>query len=162
MQKYSYNRAAAVDYAKEWALGRNPKYYDFADLGGDCTGFVSQAIYAGSGIMNYTPDTGWYYISPDDRAPAWTGVEYLYNFLTQNEGAGPFGENAPRSRAGLGDIVQLGRRDGSFYHSLIICGFRGGRVLVCAHSEDAYMRPLSSYRAAAIRFIHISGVRADN
>jgi len=32
-----YNRANAVAYAKKWAYGRNPKYYDFSDLGGDCT-----------------------------------------------------------------------------------------------------------------------------
>ena len=50
-----YNRENAVAYAKKWAYGRNPKYYDFSDLGGDCTNFASQCIYAGSGIMNYTP-----------------------------------------------------------------------------------------------------------
>lgn len=58
-----YNRANAVAYAKKWAYGRNPKYYDFSDLGGDCTNFASQCIYAGSGVMNYTPTYGWYYIS---------------------------------------------------------------------------------------------------
>ena len=52
-----YNRANAVAYAKKWAYGRNPKYYDFSDLGGDCTNFASQCIYAGSGVMNYTPTT---------------------------------------------------------------------------------------------------------
>ena len=57
-----YNRANAVAYAKKWAYGRNPKYYDFSDLGGDCTNFASQCIYAGSGVMNYTPTYGWYYI----------------------------------------------------------------------------------------------------
>ena len=40
-----YNRANAVAYAKKWAYGRNPKYYDFSDLGGDCTNFASQCIY---------------------------------------------------------------------------------------------------------------------
>lgn len=157
-QAVSYNRAAAVDYAKKWALKRNPDYYDFAGIGGDCTGFVSQAIYAGAGVMNFTPTYGWYYISPDDRAPAWTGVQYLYNFLTENEGAGPYGKAVSRREAALGDVVQLGRSDGTFYHSLIICGFRSGRILVCAHSDDAYMRPLSTYRAARVRYIHILGV----
>ena len=84
-----YNRANAVAYAKKWAYGRNPKYYDFSDLGGDCTNFASQCIYAGSGVMNYTPTYGWYYISVNNRAPAWTGVDELYRFLTTNRGAGP-------------------------------------------------------------------------
>ncbi|MGN1098482.1 MAG: amidase domain-containing protein, partial [Clostridia bacterium] len=87
MKDVGYNRAAAVNYAKRWALSRNPLYYSFDELGGDCTGFISQAVYAGAGVMNYTPTFGWYYISPDDRAPAWTGVEFFYNFFTSNEGA---------------------------------------------------------------------------
>lgn len=161
MQELPYNRAAAVDYAKKWALGRNPEYYDFAGIGGDCTGFVSQAVFAGSGVMNYTPTFGWYYISADDRAPSWTGVQYFYNFMTQNEGSGPYAAEVSRREAELGDVVQLGRADGTFYHSLIICGFRRGRILVCAHSADAFMRPLAAYRAARVRFLHIKGVRAE-
>ena len=50
----------------------NPKYYNFQNIGGDCTNFASQVLYAGSGIMNYTPTFGWYYINVNDRAPAWT------------------------------------------------------------------------------------------
>lgn len=88
-----YNRANAVAYAKKWAYGRNPKYYDFSDLGGDCTNFASQCIYAGSGVMNYTPTYGWYYISVNNRAPAWTGVDELYRFLTTNRGAGYIGSH---------------------------------------------------------------------
>jgi len=32
-----YDREAAVAYAREWALLRNPNYYDFEEIGGDCT-----------------------------------------------------------------------------------------------------------------------------
>ena len=45
-----YDRDAAVAYARRWALSRNPLYYDFEDIGGDCTNFASQYIFAG-GIM---------------------------------------------------------------------------------------------------------------
>ncbi|NLG26119.1 MAG: amidase, partial [Clostridiales bacterium] len=85
-----YNRRAAVDYARTWAFKRNPRFMDFTNLGGDCTNFASQCLYAGSGVMNYTPDTGWYYISPTRRAPAWSGVVFLGRFLTENKGRGPF------------------------------------------------------------------------
>ena len=78
-----YDRAAAVRYAHIWAYGRNPRYYDYEGIGGDCTNFASQCIYAGAGVMNYTPTFGWYYINANDKAPAWTGVEYLYNLLTR-------------------------------------------------------------------------------
>ena len=84
-----YNRQKAVEYAKKWAYSRNPQFYDFQDLGGDCTNFASQVIYAGCGVMNYTPVYGWYYISLNERAPAWTGVNQLYRFLTTNTGEGP-------------------------------------------------------------------------
>jgi hypothetical protein len=32
--------------------------------------------------MNYTRTYGWYYISESDRAPAWSSVESLFDFLT--------------------------------------------------------------------------------
>lgn len=37
MRIVAYNRAAAVEYARKWAFQRNPAYYNFENLGGDCT-----------------------------------------------------------------------------------------------------------------------------
>ncbi|GAE88597.1 hypothetical protein JCM21531_2050 [Acetivibrio straminisolvens JCM 21531] len=85
-----YNRAKAVEYAHRWAFGRNPKYFNFDKLGGDCTNFASQVLFAGSNVMNFTPTYGWYYIDANRRTPSWTGVNYLYNFLVNNKGAGPY------------------------------------------------------------------------
>lgn len=90
MKTFEYDRRAAFEYARMWAFRRNPRYYNFDGIGGDCTNFASQCIYAGAAVMNFTPTFGWYYIDINNRAPAWTGVEYLYNFLTDNEGEGPF------------------------------------------------------------------------
>ena len=89
MREREYWRADAAAYAKAWAFGRNPAYLDFEQLGGDCTNFASQCLYAGSGIMNYTPTFGWYYASASNRTPSWTGVQYLYDFLTRGKGPGP-------------------------------------------------------------------------
>lgn len=158
MREIPYNRAAAVAYARRWALGRNPAYYDFEEIGGDCTNFASQCIYAGTGVMNYTPETGWYYISVNDRSAAWTGVEYLYNFLVNNRSVGPYGHRVSQREIMPGDIVQLGRSDGSFYHTPVILSVRP-QILVAAHTYDALDRPLSSYNYATVRFIHIDGVR---
>ena len=52
-----YNRQKVYEYAKKWAYGRNPKYYNFDPVGGDCTNFVSQCIYSGCGQMNYNGAT---------------------------------------------------------------------------------------------------------
>ena len=55
----AYDRNAAVRYARRWAYGRNPAFYDYEHIGGDCTNFASQCVYAGSGVMNFTKDLGW-------------------------------------------------------------------------------------------------------
>ncbi|MBQ3571404.1 MAG: amidase domain-containing protein, partial [Clostridia bacterium] len=47
MRVFDYNRQNAVEYAKKWALKRNPKYYNFDNIGGDCTSFASQCLFAG-------------------------------------------------------------------------------------------------------------------
>ena len=158
MTELVYNRIAAVSYARRWALGRNPAYYDFTALGGDCTNFASQCVFAGARVMNYTPTFGWYYISLSNRAPAWTGVEYLYNFLTANDSVGPYGEEVSAGEVLPGDLVQLGREDGDFYHTPVIVAVRP-QILVAAHDDNALFRPLDTYDFASLRFIHILGVR---
>ena len=70
MKIKEYDRAAALAYARKWALGRNPAYYDFSRIGGDCTNFASQCIFAGAGEMNFTPTFGWFYRSANDRTPS--------------------------------------------------------------------------------------------
>lgn len=158
MRETVYDRNAAVAYARQWALKRNPYFYDFQNIGGDCTNFASQCIYAGAKIMNYTPVFGWYYRSLDDRTASWTGVEYLYNFLTSNTSVGPYGREVPQEEAEPGDVVQLGRADGDFYHTPVITRVYP-EILVCAHTYDALDRPLSTYNFYTARFLHIDGVR---
>lgn len=161
MREFLYDRDAAAAYAKKWAFGRNPAYYDFQNLGGDCTNFASQCIFAGAGVMNFTPVFGWFYRSANDRTASWTGVEYLYNFLTGNDGEGPFAEEAPLDKLEVGDIVQLGRETGDFYHSPVVVRVSGGRIYVAAHTYDAYGKLLTSYRFERARGIHILGVRKN-
>ena len=52
MKIIDYNRRAAVAYARRWAFARNPKYYNFDKLGGDCTNFASQCIYGGNELYS--------------------------------------------------------------------------------------------------------------
>ncbi|MGE5417935.1 MAG: amidase domain-containing protein [Acidobacteriota bacterium] len=158
-----YDRIGAVQYAHQWAYGRNPKYYDFSDLGGDCTNFASQCLYAGSGVMNYTKEAGWYYISLNDRAPAWTGVDELYRFLTANISRGPFAQETTMEQVQPGDIVQLsfvGHND--FQHTPVIVAVNNPinlqNILIAAHSDDQDYYPLASYKWKQIRFLKIMGV----
>lgn len=157
-----YNRERAVEYARRWAYGRNPRYYDFSGIGGDCTNFASQCIYAGSGIMNYTPLYGWFYINANNRTPSWTGVNELYRFLINNKSEGPQGEVTGLEEIEPGDIIQL--KFGSserFDHSPVVTDAGIGTpdtILVAAHSIDSSCRPLSSYAYRELRPIHIYNV----
>jgi len=153
-----YNRTAAVAYAKRWAYGRNPVYYDFEGIGGDCTNFASQCVFAGAGVMNYRPVFGWYYRSLAARSPSWTGVEFFFNFLTTNQISGPYGVPSDGANILPGDIAQLGGIDGKFYHNLVVVSTAGG-IRVAAHTLDAWDVPLESYRYFQKRFIHLEGVR---
>lgn len=158
-----YDRQAAVDYAHRWAYYRNPDFYNFDELGGDCTNFASQCLYAGSKVMNYTPTFGWFYNSQYSRAPAWTGVPFFYNFLTRKqESPGPVGENAALNQVLPGDFVQLRFAPGPFAHNPVIVAVGSlpapDNILVAAHSEDHDYRPLSTYPIREVRFIHITGV----
>ena len=164
MKIVEYDREAAVAYARQWAFSRNPAYFNFDRLGGDCTNFASQCLFAGSKVMNYTPVFGWFYRSANERTASWTGVEYFYNFLTQNEsgignGAGPFAEETTIDKLQIGDFVQLGRDTGDFYHTPVVVGFSRGVPLVAAHTYDAFNRSLNTYRFEQIRCLHVLGVR---
>lgn len=163
-----YDRESALRYAERWALSRNPLFYNFTGVGGNCTSFVSQCVLAGSCVMNFTPDFGWYYISADDRAPAFTGVEYFWDFFTGapdfaavNGGIGPYGREVAQDEVEAADVVQLGRANGDFYHTLLVTGRARGELLVSANSNDVYNRPLSSYNAPLLRYLHIEGVRFE-
>ena len=158
-----YRRLSAVLYARHWAYGRNPQFYDYEELGGDCTNFASQCIYAGTGVMNDTPIYGWYYIDPDNKAPAWTGVEYLYNFLTRPQASlGPVAQVTEDLRSAmLGDVIQLRFAGDVFQHSPVVVQSSADgspdKILLAAHSSDADWRPLSSYEYESYRVLHILG-----
>lgn len=157
-----YNRQKAVEYANKWAYGRNPKFFDFSDIGGDCTNFASQCIFAGSGIMNYTPIYGWYYITANNRTPSWTGVNELYRFLVNNKSSGPQGRVVSLDKIDNGDIIQLKFNPGTrFDHSPVVIdvGERTPQTIkLAAHTIDSNCRPLSSYSYIEARPIHIFNV----
>ncbi len=157
-----YNRRAAVAYAHRWAYGRNPLFYDYEEIGGDCTNYASQCLYAGTGVMNFTPTFGWYYINANEKAPAWTGVEYFRNFLVRDEvSQGPVGREVSLEELLPGDFIQLSFKEGVFSHTPIVVAIgtpaTPQNILLAAHSYDADFRPLSTYPYEELRCLHILG-----
>ncbi len=164
MKQVVYNKNKAIEYARKWAYSRNPKYYNFDLIGGDCTNFVSQCIFEGCPIMNVTKDIGWYYKNGNDKSPSWTGVQFLYNFLTKNYSVGPYGKQVEMKELQEGDIVQLSFNSQYFSHSLIVTkvervGMLDG-IRVASHTEDNFNKKLNEYNFQKIRFVHIEGGRS--
>lgn len=159
MQVKEYDKAKAIEYAKKWAYSRNTKFYDYENLGGDCTNFISQCIYAGTNTMNYSNINGWYYNNANAKSPSWTGVEFLYKFLTTNKTVGPFGNEVNKIEIDNGDIVQLSFDGIKFAHSLFIVNRINDKIFVATHTFDAFNRDLDTYHYSKLRYIKIKGYR---
>ena len=93
-------------------------------------------------------------------------MEYFYEFMTgapeftsENGGTGPFGFEITLDRVRPGDVIQLADEAGDFYHTWIVSKVENGEIYICAHSNDALDRPLSSYNNASSRAIMIAGSR---
>ena len=156
-----YNRQKAVEYAHKWWNGRNPAFYNFDSLGGDCTNFVSQCLFFGGIAMNYDA-LGWFYTNLNLRSPSWTGVDEFFDFATKNSSA--FGVRAQvesMDKMQVGDVVQLKLfGENEFHHSMLVTKVLGYDsffdLLVTCHTFDAKDRPLGAYNIENVRFLHIT------
>jgi hypothetical protein len=81
-----YNGAAAAAYADTYWQTYNPAWPSFANQGGDCTNFVSQAIYAGGIAMRTSPlyngNAAWY--MQQNRRHHWTWAAPWVNAQDQS------------------------------------------------------------------------------
>lgn len=89
-----YDRTGAVIYAQNHAAAEkyNRDYPNYDDGNhGDCTNFVSQALYEGGHVTMYIPpgsipppspdgQIGWYLLNDTQRATDWNWVDGLYSF----------------------------------------------------------------------------------
>ena len=148
-----YNRKKAVEYARKYALSKNPEYYFFGGIGGDCTNFVSQCLHAGGFNMVYEDYEGWFYVNSSFRSASWTGVSFFRNFILDSTFY-PRGRIVNKDEVREGDIVFLGNRD-RYYHSLFISKIEDDKIYVCAHSDAALDRPLDSYFAFKKEYVKI-------
>ena len=147
-----YNPSLAIAYAEKWAYSFNPNYYNFTNIGGDCTNFVSQCLFNGNIPMNYN-EYGWFYLSLYNRAPAWTGVNEFWNFGTKNLGIGLKLTPCSKEALRVGDVIQLfnGER---FYHTLLVTSLKDG-IRVSAHDNSAFNVPIFNYYYRELRCAHV-------
>lgn len=151
-----YDRQKAVDYAHAWWNKRNPQFYNFENLGGDCTNFISQCLfYAG---LEMRPQ--WHYYNLLNRTPSWSGVNEFFVFLTDTNGNMPLAKIVEPSQIEIGDIVQLVLLGANFHHTGIVTKILGNdpkleNICITCHTIDAVDKPLASYRILKSRFLKI-------
>ena len=154
---HPYNRDAAVEYARKWALGRNPAFKDYSTMGGDCTNFVSQCLLAARipFITRGNSDADkWYWFDDEVRVPSWTGVVPFRSFLLTNNtnhtcDLGAFAALCAYGEVEPGDIIQRavnGRLVHTMIATQILKDTQGQTVdiLICGHSFDALDRSLAT------------------
>lgn len=152
----SGNYISAVNYARNWALGRNHKYNDYKRK--DCTNFVSQCLDAGN--VSHTNDW-WFKTNPRNSqlksdSKAWRCVPEFYTFLIKSGR----GKNVSASNVGRAGIIQL--YNGSrWFHSVIVTSINThGTIYYCGHSNERKdyglynVYPSSSCKN--IRYINVS------
>jgi hypothetical protein len=145
-----YNRISAVNYAKAYALSYAPFWLSDKSTnggGGDCTNFISQALFAGGWEMiegfRWDPNV-WYAemlnFDRDDRSWTWAGAEPFSRFLGRSGRAHrcDFDALIP------GDIVQEWRY-GQIIHTMLVTEMtiRPGKksIFLTYHSNDTLNRP---------------------
>lgn len=147
-----YDRSRAVAYARYYAEDPNPEVAycrtRLTNTPGDCTNFVSQALWYGGLPVSYSgnPDEGWWYAgSCDDSgsSKSWRQVNQLIYWLVVESDLGEF---IPIREAEPGDLIfyrlldEYGKCDESFtfHHSTMITGYGSetGVPLVSYHTRD--------------------------
>jgi len=168
--KGGYNRTKAKNYALDWAKGRNKNYPDFANAGGDCTNFISQAVHAGGIAMRGTGDgcehevnsSEWYVHSGGSRdckggwsnwewSTPWAAAWPFRNYHAYKIGnATSLGWTTSASIAdrhlGVGDVVQMQKqKNGSWstYHTMIVTEDIHNDLKVSYHDTDNRNKKLS-------------------
>lgn len=165
---YEYDRIGATQYARGWALSRNPKIQDYEEWGGNCTNYISQCVNAGGVPMDSYGDNvmkKWYWYSDKKRTPSWTAAQPFFEYFTRNnnDNTNNFGVYAAQSNyeeMELGDVVQL-IKDGKAYHTMIITGIilDGDEVydyLISQNTYDLLDYPLS-LKVGEKRYLKIFG-----
>lgn len=156
------NRAAAVAYGRRWANSNNPEFIATSG-GGDCTEFVSQAMFAGGWSMVTTGDPvefrrndRWFSLrrttlrtivrgSTIDRSYTWAGAQNFAEFV-RISGRGT--QVTDPMLLEPGDVIQFrARRGGHIHHSMLVTGKTSNDLLISQNSIPLLDHPFSAVRA---------------
>ena len=174
MYLYPYDRVDALMYIITYdGSARNPRFYDYSAIGGDCQNFGSQCIWYGLGGVNdasmidgkYFPmvDNGktdprsWYSTSIKYDTPntyVWTGVDHFDDYIDDSgyNIQGPYGTiYSGIAYAERGDLIQIRANSTSdYHHTYVVYGVQGTAgsrtkddIWVSSHTADRSNEKLS-------------------
>jgi hypothetical protein len=159
-----FNRSDAIKYAYKFAYGYNPDFPVFSYRGGDCTNFVSQAMFAGGWPFIYGPRFGdnrvwWaspYPGSSDDiglvnsklsHSRTWTAAQNFCDHIYETRKC----ESCLRDHLDHGDIVQIQAMGGDCHHTMLVTkklsGIDDDPIYVSYHDRHTLNRLLSDIEA---------------
>ncbi|MBU0511710.1 MAG: RICIN domain-containing protein [Chloroflexi bacterium] len=174
----TYNRGTAHSYIEAWWNGRNPVWGDFSNMGGDCTNYASQIIYAGIIPEDKGGSYQWYWDNmnpprtspPYSRSASWSGVAEQWAYIQGNtNGNGPNGpqgqwwtDSNGRTYMQTGDVIQL-KYSGTWFHTYIVHSAKwvNGRyqIKITSHQTNRYEDDLDAVASSypTRRYVHILG-----
>lgn len=165
----TYNRNNARAYADRWWNDRNPAWRNYDPMGGDCTNYVSQILYAGGIPKDKGGSYLWYWDSDNARSSSWTSVNSLWTYIYNNTRLdgynGPQGlQVTDRTRLQTGDVIQLSS-NGSYFHTYAVysAAYESGRfvVRITSHTNNRWKDDLDATAPQyGKRYISILGWRA--
>lgn len=145
----TYKYAAMATYAEKYWKNYNTAYRRYSSVGGDCTNFVSQSLFAGGWkqVTSSREDYGTWYSKTSGESDTWIGVNE-WSWFTQTAKRTTALANA--YQMDVGDLLQMDfDRDGSKDHSMMTT-YRSssGVPYLTYHDTDTYRRSLSSLIAS--------------
>ena len=139
----SFQESQAVDDSSGRSRLPNPDYHYFqiyGNIGGDCTNFVSQCLFAGGIEQVIDSVAPWWYKDKNNWAIAWINAHSLYWCLKirdRQKLTGPRGSEVDSvDELELGDLIFYENINGGIDHVGIITGFRYGLPTITQHSPE--------------------------
>ncbi|MBC6309032.1 amidase domain-containing protein [Listeria sp. FSL L7-1582] len=140
-----YNRTAAANYALKYALSHNKSYKSYGGSGGDCTNFVSQAIYAGgmrgtsTGYPLYKTWSSTLTQTGRSDSAAWINAnEFRLYWQIKKSNVTVYSSRADLSKkANVGDVINYAnKKTGRSWHNCIVTDKSGNTLYISQHSGD--------------------------
>lgn len=166
---YQYNRKMAVKYMDKYYNNHNDDYYNYTNIGGNCTNYASQILhYAGipfSKIVTNPTYKNWYYFGPNypnQRTATWTGATLFRKYFGD---IGGIGQKVAKSMKTYtisgaidnfseivlkvlpGDIISHGHNLDTSYHTQIIyeVDYSNNDVIVSQNTSNSKSISLFEY-----------------